>query len=114
MKYTVGIAMTPLHELPALAKTAEECGFSSIALPDSLFYMETQSTDYPYTPDGTRMWNAETPWVDPLIAAAAMGAVTSTIEFYTQVQQLIHDSVGRMARIDHHPEPVHLCHPVAP
>ncbi|QCB49068.1 TIGR03619 family F420-dependent LLM class oxidoreductase [Rhodococcus sp. PAMC28707] len=88
MKYTVGIAMTPLHELPALAKTAEECGFSSIALPDSLFYMETQSTDYPYTPDGSRMWNAETPWVDPLIAAAAMGAVTSTIEFYTQVLKL--------------------------
>ncbi|ORI19256.1 TIGR03619 family F420-dependent LLM class oxidoreductase [Rhodococcus sp. 1168] len=88
MKYTVGIAMTPLHELPTLAKTAEECGFSSIALPDSLFYMETQSTDYPYTPDGTRMWNAETPWVDPLIAAAAMGAVTSTIGFYTQVLKL--------------------------
>nr|WP_296772723.1 TIGR03619 family F420-dependent LLM class oxidoreductase [Rhodococcus sp. (in: high G+C Gram-positive bacteria)] len=88
MKYTVGIAMTPLHELTALARTAEECGFTSIALPDSLFYMETQSADYPYTPDGSRMWNEETPWVDPLIAAAAMGAVTSKIEFYTQVLKL--------------------------
>ncbi|WP_072803820.1 TIGR03619 family F420-dependent LLM class oxidoreductase [Rhodococcoides yunnanense] len=88
MKYTVGIAMTPLHELTALARTAEECGFSSIALPDSLFYMQTQSADYPYTPDGSRMWTEETPWVDPLIAAAAMGAVTSRIEFYTQVLKL--------------------------
>lgn len=88
MKYTVGIAMTPLHELTTLAQTAEECGFSSIALPDSLFYMESQSADYPYTPDGSRMWNEETPWVDPLIAAAAMGAVTSKIEFYTQVLKL--------------------------
>ncbi|MDJ0393353.1 TIGR03619 family F420-dependent LLM class oxidoreductase [Rhodococcus sp. G-MC3] len=88
MKYTVGIAMTPLHELTALARTAEECGFTSIALPDSLFYMETQSADYPYTPDGSRMWNEETPWVDPLIAAAAMGAVTTKIEFYTQVLKL--------------------------
>lgn len=88
MKYTVGIAMTPLHELTALAQTAEECGFASIALPDSLFYMETQSADYPYTPDGSRMWNEETPWVDPLIAAAAMGAVTTKIEFYTQVLKL--------------------------
>lgn len=88
MKYTVGIAMTPLHELTALAQTAEECGFTSIALPDSLFYMETQSADYPYTPDGSRMWNEETPWVDPLIAAAAMGAVTTRIEFYTQVLKL--------------------------
>lgn len=88
MKYTVGIAMTPLHELTELAKTAEECGFHSIALPDSLFYMEKQSADYPYTPDGSRMWTEETPWVDPLIAAAAMGAVTSRIEFYTQVLKL--------------------------
>ena len=88
MKYTVGIAMTPLNELTTLAQTAEECGYSSIALPDSLFYMKTQSADYPYTPDGSRMWNAETPWVDPLIAAAAMGAVTSRIEFYTQVLKL--------------------------
>ncbi|SNS69190.1 TIGR03619 family F420-dependent LLM class oxidoreductase [Rhodococcoides kyotonense] len=88
MKYTVGIAMTPLDELTTLAKTAEECGFSSIALPDSLFYMESQAADYPYTPDGSRMWTAETPWVDPLIGAAAMGAVTSRIEFYTQVLKL--------------------------
>ena len=88
MKFTVGIAMNPLDQLPALAKTAEECGFWSIALPDSLFFMEKQSADYPYTPDGSRMWNEETPWVDPLIAAAAMGAVTSKIEFYTQVLKL--------------------------
>lgn len=88
MKFTVGIAMNPLDQLSALAKTAEECGFSSIALPDSLFFMEKQSADYPYTPDGSRMWTEETPWVDPLIAAAAMGAVTSKIEFYTQVLKL--------------------------
>nr|WP_206030791.1 TIGR03619 family F420-dependent LLM class oxidoreductase [Rhodococcus sp. B10] len=80
--------MTPLNELTTLARTAEECGFTSIALPDSLFYMETQSADYPYTPDGSRMWTADTPWVDPLIAAAAMGAVTTRIEFYTQVLKL--------------------------
>ena len=88
MKFTVAIAMNPLEQLTALAQTAEECGFANIALPDSLFFMETAAADYPYTPDGSRMWNAETPWVDPLIAAAAMGAVTSTIGFYTNVLKL--------------------------
>ncbi|UNQ35753.1 TIGR03619 family F420-dependent LLM class oxidoreductase [Prescottella equi] len=88
MKFTVGIAMSPLDQLTALAQTAEEVGFANIALPDSLFFMETAAADYPYTPDGSRMWNAETPWVDPLIAAAAMGAVTSTIGFYTNVLKL--------------------------
>ena len=88
MKYTCSVAMGPIDQLIEIAKTAEEVGFDSIALPDSLFYMEKQSTDYPYTPDGSRMWNADTPWVDPLIAAAAMGAVTSTLRFYTNVMKL--------------------------
>jgi probable F420-dependent oxidoreductase len=74
--------------LPELAKTAEECGYASIALPDSLFYSEEVSASYPYTPDGSRFWNEETPWVDPFVAAAAMGAVTSRIRFYTQVLKL--------------------------
>lgn len=88
MKYTVSVAMGPVHELTEIARTAEEVGFDAIALPDSLFYMEQQAADYPYTPDGSRMWNADTPWVDPLIAAAAMGAVTSTLHFYTNVMKL--------------------------
>lgn len=88
MKYTLSVAMGPVDELVALAQSAEEVGFDAIALPDSLFYMESAAADYPYTPDGSRMWNAETPWVDPLIAAAAMGAVTSTLRFYTNVLKL--------------------------
>jgi probable F420-dependent oxidoreductase len=88
MKYTVSIAMGPIDQLLELAKTAEELGFDAIALPDSLFYMEKQSADYPYTPDGSRMWGPDTPWVDPLIAAGAMGAVTSTLRFYTNVLKL--------------------------
>ena len=50
--------------------------------------METQAADYPYTPDGSRIWSPETPWVDPLIAAAAMAAVTTKLRFYTNVLKL--------------------------
>lgn len=88
MKFTMSVAMSPLDQLPELARTAEECGFHSIALPDSLFYSEQVSAAYPYTPDGSRMWDADTPWVDPLVAAASMGAVTSRIRFYTSVLKL--------------------------
>ncbi|MBF6325536.1 TIGR03619 family F420-dependent LLM class oxidoreductase [Nocardia cyriacigeorgica] len=88
MKFTLGIALSPLEQLPELAKTAEECGFASIALPDSLFYMKTAEAKYPYTPDGSRFWGPETPWVDPLIGATAMAAVTSRIRFYTNVLKL--------------------------
>ncbi len=88
MKYTLSVAMGPIDQLIGLARTAEEVGFDAIALPDSLFFMEKAEADYPYTADGSRMWNADTPWVDPLIAAAAMGAVTSTLRFYTNVLKL--------------------------
>lgn len=88
MKFTLSVALSPVEQLVALARTAEECGFASVALPDSLFYSEKVSADYPYTPDGARFWSAETPWVDPLIAAAAMGAATTRIRFYTQVLKL--------------------------
>lgn len=88
MKYTCSIAMGPVDQLIELARTAEEVGFDAIALPDSLFYMEKAAADYPYTPDGSRMWDENTPWVDPLIAAAAMGAVTSSLRFYTNVLKL--------------------------
>lgn len=88
MQYTCSVAMSGINDFCEIAKTAEELGFDSIALPDSIFYMEKQSADYPYTPDGSRMWNADTEWVDPLIAAGAMGAVTSTLRFYTNVMKL--------------------------
>jgi len=88
MKFTLGIAMSPLDQMVGIAKTAEECGFASVALPDSLFYAESVAAKYPYTSDGSRMWDADTPWVDPFVAAAAMGAATSTIRFYTQVLKL--------------------------
>jgi len=88
MKFSLGIALSPLDQLIDLARTAEEYGFSSIALPDSLFYSEEVSAKYPYTPDGSRFWNAETPWSDPLVTAAALGAATTTIRFYTQVLKL--------------------------
>jgi probable F420-dependent oxidoreductase len=88
MQYTVSVAMSPVEQLVELAKTAEEVGFDSIALPDSIFYMEKQSADYPYTADGSRMWNEDTPWADPLIVAGAMGAVTSRLRFYTNVMKL--------------------------
>jgi probable F420-dependent oxidoreductase len=88
MKYTCAVPMCQIDQLVEIAKTAEEVGFDSIALPDSIFYMEKQSADYPYTADGSRMWDENTPWVDPLIAAGAMGAVTSTLRFYTNVMKL--------------------------
>lgn len=88
MKFTLSVALNPPQQLAELAACAEECGFSSIALPDSLFYSEQASASYPYTAGGDRFWDSDTPWVDPLIATASMAAVTNRIRFYTSVLKL--------------------------
>ncbi len=43
------------------------------------------SADYPYSADGKRFWPADTPFVEPFVAMAAMAAVTSRIRFVTNV-----------------------------
>ncbi|SNR85537.1 probable F420-dependent oxidoreductase, Rv2161c family [Haloechinothrix alba] len=88
MKFTLSVALSPPDQLAELARCGEENGFSSVALPDSLFYSEETSAQYPYTADGNRFWGAETPWVDPLLATTWMAAATSTIRFYTSVLKL--------------------------
>ena len=88
MKWSLAGAMIDALELCELAQVAEEVGFDGIAMPDSVFYPEQVSAPYPYTADGKRMWAPETPMPDPFIAMAAMAAVTSRIQFYTNVFKL--------------------------
>ncbi len=85
MDFTVAIAMTTPGDYAALARTAEECGYAQIAVPDSSFWSEQVSDAYPYTADGSRMWNEDTPFVEPFMAVAAMGSVTERIRFCTHV-----------------------------
>jgi probable F420-dependent oxidoreductase len=88
MQFTVAFPMIPAdHHLP-LARAAEAAGFTSIAVPESVFYPETVSAKYPYTPDGSRFWPPETPFLDPFVSIPAMAAVTERIRFYTNVLKL--------------------------
>lgn len=81
----MAVAMTDPTHYTALARTAEECGFAQVAVPDSSFWSEQVSDAYPYTADGGRMWNESTPFAEPFMAVAAMAAVTERIRFCTHV-----------------------------
>jgi len=85
LRYTLAVAMCPPEEILELAVAAEAAGWDSIAVPDAVFYPEQVSANYPYTPDGSRFWSAEDPFVDPWVAIPAMAAVTDRIDFYTNV-----------------------------
>jgi probable F420-dependent oxidoreductase len=77
--------MFPAEHVLALAPVAEAAGFDLIATPDSVFFPEHVSADYPYSADGSRFWAADTPFVEPFVAMSAMAALTSRIRFVTNV-----------------------------
>ena len=71
-----------------LAQACEEFGFSSIGLADSICYPQESNSTYPYNFDGTREFLENKQFIEPLISAAAMGAVTTRIRFHTAVLKL--------------------------
>lgn len=86
MQYWLNAGFVALAELTALARAAEALGFAGIAMPDHLFFPERIASSYPYSEDGSVGWPADTPWADPWVAIAAMGAVTTKLRFSTGVQ----------------------------
>ena len=77
----------PDHYVP-LAIAAEEAGYTSFSIPDSICYPEKSESKYPYTPDGSREFLDGRPFIDPFILAATLGAVTKTLRFTTFVVKL--------------------------
>jgi len=88
MKFVTSLAFSEVDQLLALARQAEESGFESVAISDHVVHPERIATPYPYTEDGKPRWPVFTPWPDPLVAIAAMAAVTERLRFVTTVYVL--------------------------
>ena len=77
----------PSHYLP-LAIVAEQAGWTSFTVPDSICYPEVSDSKYPYTPDGNREFLDGKPFIEPFSLIPAMGAVTERLRFTTFVVKL--------------------------
>src|SRR6185503_9470725 len=77
----------PAYYLP-LARAAEEAGFHTYLVPDSICYPAASDTRYPYTSSGDRAFLEDKPFLEPFSLIPAMGAVTTTIRFATFVLKL--------------------------
>lgn len=87
MKFWLSIVTVPeVDQYIEIARFAEEVGFHGITIADHLV-MPTQieKSRYPYTEDGKMWWPDDTPWPDPWVTLATMGAATSTLKLATNI-----------------------------
>ena len=88
MRFSYQVGMCDADHYLPLAKAAEDAGFDGITIPDSICYPKEASSKYPYNKDGSREFLESVPFLESLIAVAAMAAVTEKIRFATFVYKL--------------------------
>ena len=88
MRVSIATAYLPPEELVPIARAADAAGYHAMALADHVVNLETLTTQYPYTEDGKRRWEAFTPWLDPMVTIGALAAVTERLHFFTNVYVL--------------------------
>jgi probable F420-dependent oxidoreductase len=94
MRFTFAESMCDPGQYVSLARTAEEVGFTSMTVPDSVCYPEEDDSEYPYTADGGREFLEGKPFIEPFILISSLAAVTERLRFTTFVLKLpIHEPV---------------------
>jgi probable F420-dependent oxidoreductase len=88
MRFSFAESMTEPSFYAPLARAAEEAGYDSFVIPDSLAYPKVSNDTYPYNPDGTREFLENKPFLEPFSLIPALGAVTETLRFTTFVLKL--------------------------
>jgi probable F420-dependent oxidoreductase len=85
MRFSYAESMTDPSFFGPLARAAEEAGYDSMVIPDSICYPRDADSRYPYNPDGTREFLEDKPFLEPFSLIPALGAVTSRLRFTTFV-----------------------------
>jgi probable F420-dependent oxidoreductase len=88
MRFSYAESMIDPSYYAPLARAAEEAGYHSMVIPDSICYPLHADSVYPYSPDGSREFLEGKPFVEPFSLIPALGAVTSRIRFTTFVVKM--------------------------
>ena len=88
MRFSYAESMTDPSFYAPLARAAEEAGYDSMVIPDSICYPEESASVYPFSPDGTREFLEDKPFLEPFSLIPALGAVTERLRFITFVLKL--------------------------
>jgi probable F420-dependent oxidoreductase len=88
VRFSYAESMTSPSFYAPLARAAEEAGYDSMVVPDSICYPEHSSSVYPFNPDGTREFLEDKPFLEPFSLIPALGAITERLRFVTFVLKL--------------------------
>ena len=88
MRFSYTEAMCDPAFYAPLALAAEEAGYATFLVPDSVCYPQSSDSKYPYTESGEREFLENKPFLDPFSLIPALGAVTKRLRFATFVLKL--------------------------
>jgi probable F420-dependent oxidoreductase len=88
VRFSYAESMTDPSSYIPLARAAEEAGYNSMVVPDSICYPKHSDSVYPFNPDGTREFLEDKPFLEPFSLIPALGAVTQRLRFVTFVLKL--------------------------
>ena len=79
------VSVRESEQLPEIARFAEELGFHGLMVGDHLAWPAHIESRYPYSPDGKIFVPPDTPWLDPWVLFAHLGALTTKLEFASNI-----------------------------
>jgi probable F420-dependent oxidoreductase len=88
MRFSYAESMTDPSFYAPLARAAQDAGYHSMVIPDSICYPREAESTYPYNPGGSREFLEDKPFLEPFSLIPALGAVTSTLRFITFVVKM--------------------------
>jgi alkanesulfonate monooxygenase SsuD/methylene tetrahydromethanopterin reductase-like flavin-dependent oxidoreductase (luciferase family) len=69
MRFTLMLSRGEHRHFQAIAQAAEASGWTSITIPDSLFFPRATESDYPYADtNNIREYISATPFIEPFVA----------------------------------------------
>ncbi|MBF6249297.1 TIGR03619 family F420-dependent LLM class oxidoreductase [Nocardia farcinica] len=88
MRFTYAETMTDPSFYVPLAQAAEAAGYTSMTIADSIAYPRDSEATYPYTPDGSREFLEDKPFVEAFVLSAAIAAATTRLRLTPFVLKL--------------------------
>lgn len=89
MRFTLMLGIGGYQDYQAIAQAAEAYGWTSISMPDSIFFPQKTESDYPYADtEAVRQYIGASPFIEPIVAMTTMAAVTHKIRFYPGVMKV--------------------------